>query len=243
VLSRLAARLCLVMALDGKTLAGDSLRDSMIVAIDSEGVEGETTPFIAIYTDDQDGKALTISLELGVTSSMAVINPDTGEKELVGGTPPTDSGIELTLDVMERQVHVALADEENSWAELFRVLFTSAGNIKSVRGASKSVDGERFAGRQIIFEGEILDDPAFGRAYDEKSFWGRFLDKVDTEPRLAHHATTIRALLGDGEMPDGWRLVMRAMGLSRPAADALGVTPEFGDVAAPITDPQTEITQ
>ncbi|MBU2533325.1 MAG: hypothetical protein KKB37_11330 [Alphaproteobacteria bacterium] len=242
MLNRFAIRLCAVYALEGRTFADAEVRDSEIVPIDPEGNDGDTKPFVAIYTDDQSPDGVTLTFEIGASARMAARDPESGKDVIVPGIPPTDSGIEALLDMMERQIHVALNDENNTWAQLLKIVCKDLQLTGSRRGAMKTQSGERFAGREIVFTGKPLNDPEFGREITGGSFWGRFLAQAEAEPHLVDFATKFRALLTDGTSIENWRLVLRALGASRQAGDGLGVTPPMGmDTSPDITEAQTEM--
>ena len=238
MLNRLAVRLCAVYALMDNTFAEDGVRDSQITMIDAKSNLDDTRPFIAVYTDDQSDKQLTLTFEIGVTARMTTVD-GSGNNVIVPGIPPTDAGIEMVLDLIERQIHVALADESNEWAELLRFCFSDVGGSKSIRGASKTSDGERYAGRQIVIDGTVLADPEYGRALSVDGFWELFLTKAEAEPNLVAIASSIRALLGNGD-PVDWKTMQRAMSLTRTAADRLGISPQIGEIATPITAVEVE---
>lgn len=240
MLNRAAIRLCSVFALKGRTFAGDGVRDSEITAIDPGSLDGEKRPYIAVYTDDQSDGSLELSFEIGVTARMTVQDAD-GNDVIIEGVPPTDAGIEITLDLVERQIYTALKDEGNAWSELLRVAYTGwAENGKSVRGASKTADGERYAGRQIILTGTPLSDPEFARPVSESSFWQRFLNMADQEPALSAIAKLMREALGEGQPVDSNALERRAMNLSHEAARTLGIMPEIAETEAMIADAQVD---
>lgn len=240
MLNRIAVRLCAVFAVMDKTFADDFVRDSQITLIDPENDVEENHPFVAVYTDDQDGDELVLSFEIGVSARMVLPDQVDGKDVIVPGIPPTDAGIELVLDAIERQIHIALADEKNAWAELLRTVFSWEAKPKSIRGAAKTNSGERYAGRQILIQGTPLKDPEFGRELSEDGFWHRFLAQIDSNSGLAGYGQIIRTLLGSENADVDWRLVMRAMKLSRGAADALGVSPVFGDSDVDISGAETK---
>ncbi len=233
MLNRFAIRMCAVYALAGRTFAGDEVRDSEIVPIDPQGNEGDTKPFVAVYTDDQSPDGVTLTFEIGASARMAAQDPESGKDVIVPGIPPTDSGIEALIDMMERQIHVALNDESNAWAQLLKVVCKDLQLTGSRRGAMKTQSGERFAGREVVFTGKPLNDPEFGIEITDGSFWGRFLAQAEAEPHLADFATNFRELLTDGSSIETWRLMLRALGASRQSGDALGVTPAMGMEATP----------
>jgi len=225
-LARLAHRLTLVQALRGRTLAGQAVKDSAIPDIQDATAEA-AQPYIAVYTDDQvgpqrhleppaDGNSpttmvgLKISIEIGVTAQSEV--PQEWD------IPTTDAGIELTLDAIERQILIVLADEANGWAELWRRLHRGDPAIKSIRGASAE-NGIRFAGRQIELTVQPLTDPPFGPA--ATGIWAQLLAALDAEPVLALPARVLRSLLEAPTPPPSWAEIRRAFAMDDPEARAL----------------------
>ena len=241
MLNRLAMRICTVYALMGRTLAGQDVKDSDNAPIDPASPNDDTRPFIAVYTDDQTEEGVTLTIETSVSARMVEVDPETGEPRrdehnqmrLAPGIPPTDAGIEAMIDIIERQIGIALDDEENAWGQLLKQLVTPLTKTQSFRGVMKTESGERLAGRNIAFLGKPINDPPFGQALPANGFWARFLTAVEAEPNLTQMAQPLRDLLTNGETVEGWRLVLRAMGMSREAGDALGVTPAFGMDEAP----------
>mgnify|MGYP000872163165 CR=1 FL=1 len=194
-LVRLAHRFATVRALRGTTLAGTRVIDSSILAVDAVAKD-ETRPFVVVYTDDlarnQRGldparpvDQLTIVIEIGGTSTMV--------NDAVWEIPPTDAGLELTIDLIERQIAVALADEANPWAELWRRLHTDDPRWKSLRGAT--TDGIRLAGRQITIDVAPIAEPAFGRS--PSGVWAEFLALLEADPTPVPIVEAIRALFGE----------------------------------------------
>lgn len=222
MLMRAALRICAVEAVRGRTFAGQAVRDSEIVSM-APKLTDERLPFIAVYTDDFEDGMLTISWQIGVSASMR------GEGgNLISGIPPTDWGIEMTIDFIERQIRTALADPDNDWAEVFRKGVNSPAPPKSERGAAMQ-DGERFAGRQVLQVVRPLGEPEYGRALGPKSFWRMFLDQMATDARFDEIGPIFEGLLGVGETVSDWRLVQRALGATRAQAEALGFAPASGD--------------
>lgn len=242
-LQRLAHRIATVAALRGRTLAGDAVGDSAIPPIDVTTGEGRQ-PFVAVYTDraarslrglasGSPGGSLAIVVEIGVAARIG----DGDDWEI----PPTDAGFEFTLDVIERQVMIALADEESAWAEMWRRLHGADPEVESLcgRGAADGAadgadddgdgDGDagvRLAGRRIVIEVSPLAEPPCGPP--APPLWRDFLDLLAADDDHAPLEPTIRALIEASPAPDEWLAAMRGLLLTRPEADALGVAPPDG---------------
>lgn len=227
MLSRLALRTLAVLALRGQTWAGDEVFDSELDPIDQ--VEpGEKRPFIVVYVDDAtyDVKASDIMtarstaslvLELGVNARMHDENGDT-----LWGTPVTDSGMETTLDIIERQAMRTLSQGVGTWAELYRRFALNTPKRTSTRGASAE-KGIRFAGRQIVIEVELPKEPAYGG--QPGPLWLDLMAAFDADPAMASTAAIFRAAIGeDVALPD-WQRIRGYLGLTLDQARALQITP------------------
>lgn len=242
--ARFALRTATVKALRGRTFAGDMVRDSEIGPIDDAAKDKEI-PFVVVYTDDSeiaghgtdlignDGKQCLV-FEIGVTTRMTA----QGEWEI----PTTDAGMELTIDAIERQIKLALADPaDNAWGELWRDLVLGIEAKKSQRGAAAK-DGLRFAGRQLVIDVTMPRDPHPGRPLGP--LWQRFLALVAADADLSVQLPVLTQLATGGatNWPE-WKRVRAAYGLSLDRARAMQLTPPAAaeaaapNFAAPIVDP------
>jgi hypothetical protein len=224
-LSRLALRIATVKALRGKTFAGAMVRDSEIGPID-ETAESAEVPFIIVYTDeseiDADGAgeetslfgrctSIDLTIEMAVTSRMKP-----GGKWMV---PVTDAGLEITIDAIERQMRLALADPDNPWAEIWCTLVREVKAQKSSRGAS-SVKGVRFAGRQVVLTVDVMPEPNPGVPL--RGLWLKFLELIQADPELQGHKDLIVSLAtGDATDWAEFKRLRAAYGLPKDAAEAL----------------------
>lgn len=238
-LARFALRYSAVRALDGRTLVGDNLRDSAIGAIDI-GADGalrtsEDQPFVAIYTDEstvagaprrdlrQNG-SLDFVAEFGITTAMTATDPETGES-VYAGVPTTDAGIEAMLDLLDRQITIALTDPGNEWAEIWRRI---GGDVEKIerRRASSQATGARLAARQMRITLGALPDPVPGQPLAETSPWIVFRTAIEAEdPDLL---TLIDALMGTPSEALTSAQVRSWRGLTEAEANALRVNaPEY----------------
>lgn len=223
MLSRAAIRICAVQALMGKTIAGDRVLDSEINTLD-EGLENERRPFIAVYTDDYSStEGMTVVFEIGVTSRMRMVNPETNEISDEDGVPQTDGAMEIVLDALERQIHAQLKEPGSPWGDCFRSLFGRPSSIASLRG-SDAKNGLRFAARQIKIVGTPLADPPLGVTPRVGSPWLQFIALVQgaDDPGLAAQARLFEALIGSGSAATDWQTLYRLLGLADAHDDALG---------------------
>src|SRR5580700_9014381 len=121
---RMAARLALVQALKGATYASDRVYDSLIGPLDRLAID-ERVPVIVVVTDEDrltvKGRDLTHAerkLDIVIETSIAsVVRVDGDDFEIT--IPNTDDGLEITLDLMGRQIARALASPTSEWAEIF----------------------------------------------------------------------------------------------------------------------------
>ncbi len=241
-LNRLALRLLTVAALSGRTLAGAAVRDSMLTPLDGPAGLDQPVPFLAVYTDDgvsqpkgrdlsTAGGTINLLIEFGVTAKMR-FKLESGEDDEVLTPPPTDDRMELTLDVMERQIKIALADTGNPFAELWRTLVSDVKTLATKRGAFADRGG-RYAGRMLEIEVVALADPPYGAA--PAGFWAGLLAAFAADARLERHVSLMRSLIvGDEPLP-AWQVLQAQLGLSSAEAGDMLITPvagaEEGDIA------------
>lgn len=236
---RLALRLATVMALKGKTLAGDDVGDSVIAAADAR-MRADRAPAIVVYIDDaarnlrvllaeQPKHSIWLDVELMVTAKVERGN------QTHYGVHMTDAGLECLLDVMERQVDVALSDTESAWAELHRSLHLGAGERRSIRAAADQ--GIRTASRQISMELHPITEPTYGN--EPSGVWARLLELMAAEPECVHLVPLVRNML-TGDVPaHQWQIDIRDRLLSDAQTDALLLRPVPGaeaDVAITSVD-------
>lgn len=228
---RIASRLAIVLALRGRTLAGDAVADSEITPFDKKAAEA-VSPFVSVYTDDQARNArgidptrpvdrLTITIEIGVNAKAS-----TEDGEEVDAIPMTDAGMELTLDTIERQILTVLGDDENPWSSIWKRLFRGDPEIHSARGAG--TDGIRFAGRQIKITVEPLKEPPSGGA--ATGVWADLLTAADAAAGRERTARMLRILIEAPAPLDDWSTLRRNMLMSADEGSALLLQPITGDL-------------
>lgn len=214
---RAAIRACAARALHNTTLAGQRVFVGELGQIGSDRL-AEKAPFLALYVGDGRTREDETSLLAGGTVDLIVeaICPSPA-----AGVGESDEGLELTADMLERQVRLALSDPRNTWAARLQHL-AGFGATKSIRGASDGTeDGARFVARQITISAEPLLEPASGRPH------GLFEAIVDDlratdDAGLAVYADVLEAALA-GNVPD-WASWAALVGLSATESDVLGVT-------------------
>lgn len=221
MLTRLALRLCVVQALIGQTWAKSNVKDSEISVIDANDSSGNSKPYLAVYTDDQDGGGVSLVIEIGVTARMSV-EDDEGGQTVMPGVPVTDATLELTVDLIERQIWSALKADRSLWSDLVHTLSANKLSSKSVRGSSKADDGERYAGRQIVIACDLISEPEEGYELVDGDFWSRFLSALDASPDLNSYSKRIRAELTGTTKAEDWIVDQRALAVSNDAGSSLG---------------------
>lgn len=249
MLSRLALRMLAVLALRGKTWAGDEVYDSTLAPI--EQIEpGEKRPFIVVYVDDatydpQASDIMTAActaslvLELGITARM-----QDEDGETLWGVPLTDAGMESSLDIIERQAMLTLSQDPAPWPELYRRFVARTKKRTATRGASAE-KGIRFAGRQIILDVDLFKDPAYGGP--PGPLWNDLIAAFDQDPDLASTAEIFRAAIAEDAGLHDWQRVRGYLGLTLNQARALqiappepaeGTSPPLLHVTAPGAEPE-----
>jgi hypothetical protein len=228
-LTALAVRLCAVHALKGATFAGARVFDSQIVPID---LSKEVLPTITVAIDDGEmeiegrdilGGDATLNLifEIMCASTMtATIPPEEGggvEEQVV--IPHTDAGLEITLNLMGRQIDRALLTPGNGWSDLFRSFVTGFGRVVIRRGASAE-KGSRFAAHQLTLPCKTIAEPSFA-PIDEGSVWAAFLAKCRTVEDLEGIADLIEAEIKTPTLAD-WQRVASDIGLRDRGALSIG---------------------
>jgi len=250
MLTRIALRLAVQEALRGATLAGDNVLDSQFTALDldADGTlrTDQDRPFISVYTDGGrvgagngflslfgDDPTVELVIEAGISAAMLEQHPETGVTTIIGvGLPDTDANMELSLDLMMRQVADALVAPDNLWADLARELMGNVSSIERSRIGQKQ-NGTRVAAQEVRITAGILADPVRG-ADLTGSIYARFLaalaDSADT--RLAKIKLAFEAALASTTID--WQLVQRELGLTDGQSVALGGRPlatgESGEV-------------
>lgn len=230
----LALRLATVLALRGHTVAGDRVMDSAITPVDQR-VAAERQPALAVYTDDlsasPEGRDLLggdRSLQLVIEIVVADQVEHEGEVSIT--VPETDEGLELTINLAERQVLRALQAEAGGWAEIWRGLVLKINKVESQRGAGDK-GGVRFAARQLVLTVQPLAEPGFGAV--ATGVWRAFLDQLALEADFAALVPLLETEFEGAALTD-WRQVQALLGLTVEGVRGLGVAPVFD--AAPDED-------
>ncbi|MCR6672197.1 hypothetical protein [Devosia ginsengisoli] len=240
MLSRIALRVVVQEALRGATLAGANVLDSQFTALDLDADGALRTdqdrPFVSVYTDDGRGGAgngfmslfgdgtVQLVIEAGISAAMLERDSETGATVIVGlGLPDTDANMELTLDLMMRQVADRLTDPGNAWADLARELLGEVTSIERSRIGQKQ-NGTRVAAQELRITGGLLADPVKG-ADLAGSTYAKFLAALaaSSDSRLQKLKIAFETALA-GTAVD-WELVQRELGLTDGQSIALGGRP------------------
>lgn len=233
-LIRFAIRQCAARALRDATLAEDRVFLSVIDPIDTK-VRENAAPTLIVNTDDHkieaEGRDLTggtgrldLVIEAVIAGKVVTEGKDGAGQTVEVTIIEADSGMDLTLDILEHQVTRAfLAD--GVWPELLRRFIPSVHMRLSRRGADAS--GVRWAARQITITCDTLAEPVGGEALAAGSVWADFLAAMQADTALAPIAPLIRGVL-EGDSRD-WRRGAAMLGLSEDMAVAAGFGPLVTD--------------
>ncbi len=228
----LAARIATVRALSGATLAGSRVYDSAIDPIDQTITE-DRAPVLVIITEDDEAtpegrdilnasRQMELVIEVAVASRVAVPNPEAEEDEIqVIEIPHTDAGLEITINLICRQVMRTLLSDQGPWATLWRRIVLAPSKIQSRRGAG-SEKGVRFAARQLTITTETLSEPPTGAV--ATGFWADFLAALEGDAQVSGLAPVIRAEIEGPPLPD-WRRFLADLGANPVTARAMGFGP------------------
>ncbi|UXN05257.1 hypothetical protein [Bartonella sp. HY761] len=216
-LARLALRLSAIEALKDKTSVKQNVVDSQIGAIDiaADGSlrTDQDAPFIAVYTEgskvrDDNGRQLRqngdtdIVFEFGISSAMSETN-DKGESQIVGfGIPVTDGAMEFVLDCIGHDIAMALHDECNPWAEIWRSFSTGIVEIERKRVGSEN-NSLTLAAHQLRVRVSLLPDQPFGTILSEATPWRKMLKlmKEQSHPAFAFFESQLNPNIVDGDNP------------------------------------------
>lgn len=246
-----ALRQITILALTGKTLAGERVLDSEITALELRDKE-QRAPSILVYTDDVSATPEGRDFLTSTPSLRLVLLAVVAEKaEVEGGQeqlhiPPTSAGLELMLDLIGRRMTVALSGDDDVWAQLWRQLVTKVSKVERPRGDNDK-ESVRFAAHQWALTCETLAEPPMGQ--DPSGFWADFLAALESsgDEELIALAPVLAAAMIGGPLVD-WRIAQASLGLSREGVQGIGIAPAFetDDEAAPeltevsLADPPAE---
>jgi len=236
-ITRTLLRLLCAEAIKGKTLAGSNVFDSNIDPI-AVAVAETNIPVVLVYTDDdqievtgRDIRGGTRTLELVIEIAVA--------SEITDGAitiPKTDFGLEWSIDIMEHQIDVALLGGQTEWSQAFMKLVPAIKQKASRRGGS-SLQGVRYAARQIILTLEPISDPDFGRPVNNALPFGAALVMIEANADTKDIGGLIRTTLEGGAVTELQATIAR-IGMSRDGAIAMGL-----EEISLVPMPEIEITE
>lgn len=161
-ISRTCLRLAACAALRNATIAGQNVFDSRIEAVDP-AESGQAVPVIAVYTEQDEGDALSesnggppfvsvveLALEIAMQAKFSV------DGSYVIAAPETDDQLEATIDLIETQAELALFRAMASLSALFRIVAKRVKSKNSIRFTDPKGSG-KLAIRYVIFKIEIDD--------------------------------------------------------------------------------------
>ncbi len=232
-LTRFAVRLCAARALRGSTMAEDRVFQSVIDPLDTK-VAANLAPTLIVNTDDHScdpqGRDLTggeerldLVIEATIAARVTTTGQD-GEGEIaIVEIPAHDTGMDLTLDIVEHQAVRALVRGGGAWGELWRRFVLRVQTRKSRRGADTS--GVRYAARQLVISLEAIADPVGGEDLLPGTVWGDFLALLDADATLAPIASLLRGqIIGDGQNP-AWTRSAAMLGVNADIIQDIGHWP------------------
>jgi hypothetical protein len=202
-----ALRICAVNAVRDRTAAGDRVFDSSMSPENAMVASGRR-PVIIVSSDDYrttsehetpsardflSPKTVNLSFETLIGSFVMVSDGNGGEFQI----PHTDEGLELSINLIEREIVRALVAGDNEWSSLFMKFSPTLVEIASKRGAGSS-DGHKFAARLTTISVATICDPPFGEAPDPASPWGRLVAALRADASLPGVGDLILgAIVGD----------------------------------------------
>lgn len=232
-LTRFAVRLCAARALRGSTMAEDRVFQSVIDPLDTK-VAANLAPTLIVNTDDHscdtEGRDLTggeerldLVIECTIAARVTTTGQD-GEGEITTvEIPAHDTGMDLTLDIVEHQVVRALVRGGGDWGALWRRFVLRVHTRKSRRGADTS--GVRYAARQLVITCDAISDPVGGEDISPGTVWGDLLALMDADPSLSPVASLIRGqIIGSGDNPD-WTRSAAMLGVNADIIQDIGHGP------------------
>lgn len=243
-LSHLILRHLTVLALTDKTLAGKEVRSSLLEPI-NEVKTGGAVPMIAIFTDSGKAErsgitgldmmhsnfAITLALEIACVSA-APIEGDDGIETFI---PQTDEGLEMTIDIIERQAIAELQCGDGKWADLWRTWAMRVSEIRTERGASVE-KGVRFAARRVEITCEAISDPTPGEPLPP--LWEKVFGAFAEDPRVSKFVPLL-LMAASGDIVDEGQQVRQSLGLTFDGLASIAIAPIEGATGA---DPVLKVT-
>ncbi|WP_319498077.1 hypothetical protein [uncultured Cohaesibacter sp.] len=259
----LAVSTCICKALDGKTLAGSRVLESDPTALrfkdDGTAETPVEGPFVNVFVHESEvtgdyglfrNGTLEITLVTGVTASMWATDKQTGESTLEGvAFARTTGSMDRLLNLLHRQIVMALSDETDPWAVLFRSLVPSLSKVERI-GVVSMENGQRLAARQAKISGDAIDDPKLddidefyaaieaeeGAVTPPAKPYAKFLWLLhqSEQPQDRVLETEILSVMNGGAV--SWSAMLEEMGLTQAGMTALGIGPVDWDNPDQVVD-------
>ena len=243
---RTVVRLATVAALRERTWAQSRVYDSNNTPLLDALLGQGSQPYITVFTEDDvrsgiSGKdiqasprSLALVMEIGIALASSGLAPEDVEISI----PPTDEGMELTMDIVESQALGVIFGEPSSvWGEILRRIFGTISRVSSARGGAAE-RGARWAARQLVITSEhILSDPVGGTVLPANHPVRTFVTagRASSDPNMVGAANIVNDLINDTPVID-WLQAQAWLGLNRGAAQGMGIAPfERGDDTAATT--------
>lgn len=232
-LAALVFRNLTVAALLGKTLADGNVRSSDLEPA-NEIHPGNVLPVVSVFTDSVKATAADIqgydllgantTITLGIEIACMGRPPAGSDADDVPFIPQTDEGLEMTLDIIQRQALAELQTGESQMAELWRSCVMKFCGINVVRGAAIE-RGVRFAGRRVEIDAEIICDPYPGQAIP--STWAKIITAMKADDGLAQVGQTVETLASGATLPT-WKQWRNELGMNDDVMSGIGLGPIDG---------------
>lgn len=244
-LAAFAARKSLCMLLRGNTWAQGRVLDAPVEPIEGFLTGDRTRPIIAVYTGayvtEARGRDILgaegyreFVIQLYFPPVTAVGEMD----DLDGWYPNPLAGAAPALDILARQIEVALQANLSEWNAVWTGLVASYSKISDVPILMESEkQGLRIPCREITIRAKMFADPAYGVPL--KGHYLKFYTLLqDTEPELAEVFKV--AAEAPANIPD-WQVAMASMGWTPRVAEAMGIS-AFAEPQGNVPVPLQEVT-
>jgi hypothetical protein len=237
---RQLTQICMVRAIAGRTLAGETVLDSNITAIGKLDFVGEK-PVIAcsVEESDQNGKyengffGRPSELKLYVQTAVAVkgkyllvTGEDEDREEELVEIGSTDAAREATLNILDREWKQALLDPDNVWGDRFRQLVTDIGRVMDTR-ITDPEGGRKYAARVYEITATAIADPDFGQALPADI--DAILTAVEAIEDYAHLGAIWRNIFEKAALSSEYAALQASAALSSTAFAAMGLNPVDAD--------------
>lgn len=222
-LTSLALRIAAAGAIKGATWAGDRVATQPIDPL--ANLSKEKKPLIAIYTGDSGaeqvrGRDLT-SADHFVTLIIQIYLPPRIAVDGVGEIDTTNEFSEVVIEIVGRQIEIALMQSETAWAKIWRDIVFEIVGVNSKPYLIQSDKGPRAVAREVQWSVNTVSSPAFG---PPSGVWIDFLAAVETDELSAPMRPLIEAAIRGENMPD-WKRAIYSAGMRLAAGRKIGISP------------------